>query len=173
MVEDEHCATAESVKVLDARLSGLLALLSDPDPLSSALAAQGGDSDSEDEEALREALAEAEFEAASLQRGNDALQAALESATALIATARAEAGAMRESLASAEDAAAAELQVRVPDASCDLHRDGARRAGCDHGSLTAALRLPQAAHRAAAAAIAEAASLRAEKEQLEKTLTQV
>ena len=133
MVEDEHCATAESVKVLDARLSGLLALLSDPDPMSSALAAQGGDG--EDEEALREALAEAEFEAASLQRGNDALQAALESATALIATARAEAAAMRESLASAEDAAAAELQVRQADASCDRHRHGARRAGCDHGSL--------------------------------------
>ena len=33
--------------------------------------------------------------------------------------------------------------------------------------------VPQAAHRAAAAAIAEAATLRAEKEQLEKTLTQV
>ena len=111
MVEDEHCATAESVKHLDERLGKLLALLADPDDPSGGAAQQPGDS-SEDADALREALAEAEFEAASLQRGNDALQAALESATALLSTARAEAAAMRQSLSSAENAASQELQVR-------------------------------------------------------------
>ena len=111
MVEEEHCATAESVTQLDGRLSALLALLSDPgDAVGSSAAPAGGSA--EETDALREALAEAEFEAASLQRGNDALQAALESATVLLSTARAEAAAMRESLAAAEDAAAQELQVR-------------------------------------------------------------
>jgi len=115
VVEDEHCATAESVKLLDGKLSALLQLLSDPDPVACSAPGQA-EQEAEEAEALREALEEAQFEAASLQRGNDALQAALESATALLSTARAEAAAMRHSLSTAEESAALELQVRAPPA---------------------------------------------------------
>ena len=116
VVEDEHCATAESVKLLDGKLSALLQLLSDPDPAACSSAPGQAEQEAEEAEALREALEEAQFEAASLQRGNDALQAALESATALLSTARAEAAAMRHSLSTAEESAALELQVRAPPA---------------------------------------------------------
>ena len=92
-----------------------MALLSDPDPAPGS-APGPAEQDAEEAEALREALEEAQFEAASLQRGNDALQAALESATALLSTARAEAAAMRHSLSTAEESAALELQVRAPPA---------------------------------------------------------
>ena len=109
MVEEEHCATADAVKQLDGKLGALLALLADPEPSTPGHA----EPDGEEADALREALEEAQFEAASLQRGNDALQAALESATALLATARAEAAAMRHSLSTAEESAALELQVRA------------------------------------------------------------
>ena len=115
MVEDEHCATADSVKLLDGKLSALLALLADPDPAPGSAPGQA-EAEEEDTEALREALEDAQFEAASLQRGNDALQAALESATALLSTARAEAAAMRHSLSTAEESAALELQVCAPPA---------------------------------------------------------
>ena len=116
MVEDEHCATADSVKLLDGKLSALLALLSDPDPAPGAAHLGQAEEEEEDTEALREALEEAQFEAASLQRGNDALQAALESATVLLSTARAEAAAMRHSLSAAEESATLELQVCAPPA---------------------------------------------------------
>jgi len=111
VVEEEHCATAESVSQLDGKLSALLALLAQPAP--AAAADPTADCAEAEADALRDALADAEVEAASLQRGNDALQAALESATALLGTARAEAAAMRHAVSAAEEAVAEELQVRA------------------------------------------------------------